>query len=124
MEFTIQSTKAFRVMGISMLLSTDQQENFKQCAAFWGKAASEGTIGRLASLMNGQPAGLLGVSFPNEDGTDKYCICVATTAPLQEGLEEFEVPETTWAIFKGCGKDMPMQELQVKIVNEWLPTSG
>ncbi len=54
-----------------------------------------------------------------------YYIAVATDRPAPEGTVEYEVPASTWAIFE-CTGPMPraIQELQKRIVTEWLPTSG
>ena len=34
------------------------------------------------------------------------------------------VPAATWAIFPGEGTNQSIQELERRIVTEWLPTSG
>ena len=49
----------------------------------------------------------------------------ATGSPVPEGMEEYTVPAGTWAVFPCCGP-MPqaMQDLQRRIVGEWLPSSG
>ena len=39
-------------------------------------------------------------------------------------LEEYTVPAATWAIFPGEGAQSSIQELEQRIVTEWLPTSG
>ena len=67
--------------------------------------------------------GLLGVSACNDEEQWKYFIAVASTAP-SEGLEEYVIPAATWAIFPGSGTNASVQELERRIVTEWLPTSG
>jgi AraC family transcriptional regulator len=39
-------------------------------------------------------------------------------------MSEMTVPGSTWAIFPGSGAQADIQALQVRIVSEWLPTSG
>jgi AraC family transcriptional regulator len=39
-------------------------------------------------------------------------------------VEEYIVPASTWAIFTGEGSGISIQELEKRIVTEWLPTSG
>ncbi|WP_420797210.1 GyrI-like domain-containing protein [Acetobacterium paludosum] len=39
-------------------------------------------------------------------------------------LEEYTVSASTWAIFSGSGTSLSIQELEQRIVTEWLPTSG
>ena len=37
---------------------------------------------------------------------------------------EYMVPALTWAIFSGQGTSISIQQLERRIVTEWLPTSG
>lgn len=92
-------------------------------AEYVGDAASDGTIPKLAALMNSQPMGLLGVSVCNNEEQWKYFIAAASTAETDE-YESFTVPAATWAIFPGEGTNLSIQELEQRIVTEWLPTSG
>ena len=67
--------------------------------------------------------GLLGVSACNDAEQWKYLIVVSTTQPAG-AFEEFLVPAATWAIFPGSGSGVSIQNLGVRIITEWLPTSG
>ena len=111
-------------MGISAPLSREVEENFAVVPQMWGRAAAEGIPGRLATLMDSQPAGILGVSACGDEEQWRYFIAVATTAPLEDGLEEYTVPAATWAVFPGEGTNRSVQELERRIVTEWLPSSG
>ncbi len=52
-------------------------------------------------------------------------IAVASTEEAVDGLEEYEVAAFTWAIFPGEGPcPQSIQQLEQRIVTEWLPTSG
>ena len=44
---------------------------------------------------------------------------------VPEDMEEYNVPAGTWAVFP-CRGPMPqaMQDLQRRIISEWLPSSG
>ena len=123
MDYRMENRAAFRIVGISAPLGQDLDENFKCVPGLWGRAAADGTIPRLAALMDGEPRGLLGVCG-GKDGS-RYYIAVASSAPAADGLEEFTVPAFTWAVFPGSG-DSPnaIQQLQRRVVAEWLPTSG
>lgn len=90
----------------------------------WQKAAMDGTIAKLAPMMNSQPMGLLGVSACNNDEEWKYFIAVSSSVSIDETLEEYCVPASTWAIFVGTGTSQSIQELEQRIITEWLPTSG
>lgn len=123
MDYRIEKRDAFRIVGVSAPLEKDLEENFKSVPQLWGRAAADGTIPRLAALMDGEPRGLLGVC----DGLDssKYYIAVASSAPAAEGLEEYTVPAFTWAVFPGTGDGAAaIQALERRVVAEWLPTSG
>ena len=123
MEYRIEKRGSFRIVGVSAPLRKDMEENFQCVPEMWGRAAVDGTIPRLAALMDGEPKGLLGVC----DGVDssRYYIAVASSAPAGEGLEEYTVPAFTWAVFPGKGESASaIQELERRVVTEWLPTSG
>lgn len=123
MNYRIETREAFRIIGISQPLEKEIEKNFMVVPNMWGTAASDGTIPKLAALMNSQPMGLLGVSVCNDEEQWKYFIAAASTAETDE-YESFTVPAATWAIFPGEGTNLSIQELEQRIVTEWLPTSG
>lgn len=123
MEYRIERREPFRVIGVSASLKGDMEESFRRVPEMWNRAAVDGTIPRLAALMDGEPKGLLGIC----DGVDssRYYIAVASSAPAEGGLEEYTVPAFTWAVFPGRGESASaIQELERRVVTEWLPTSG
>ncbi len=124
MNYRIEKKDAFKIIGISKPLHQDIEENFAIVPQMWQEAAANGTIPKLAALMNIQPMGILGVSACNELMQWKYYIAAASTLSAPEGLEEYTVPAATWAIFSGEGQFLSIQELEKRIVTEWLPTSG
>jgi len=124
MDYRIEKKEAFRIIGISAPLEKEIEKNFEVVPAMWGKAAQDGTIQKLATMMDGELKGLLGVSACNEASDWKYYIAVASHQAIEMAFEEFVVPEATWAIFEGKGSNLSIQELERRIVAEWLPTSG
>ncbi len=124
MNYKIEKKDAFRIVGISSPLEKEIEKNFEIVPAMWGKAATNGTIPKLASMMDSMPKGLLGVSSCNELETWRYYIAVASNGPISGDLEEYTVPASTWAIFEGEGTNQSIQALEKRIVTEWLPTSG
>ena len=59
MEYRIEKREAFRIVGVSAPLSKDLEENFAAVPGLWQRCASDGTVQRLAGMMDGQPrAGL------------------------------------------------------------------
>ena len=82
-----------------------------------------GTLQRLIQIMNTPPMGVLGVSTCNDTEPWRYYIAVSTSEEPGD-LEDYIVPAATWAIFSGEGTNQSIQELERRIVTEWLPTSG
>jgi len=123
MNYRIETKDAFRIIGVSSPLHQEIEENFAIVPQMWQNAVANGTLEKLAGLMDAQPMGILGVSACNEENAWKYFIAVASTK-TDAGLEEYIVPASTWAIFPGTGTNLSVQDLEQRIVTEWLPTSG
>lgn len=124
MNYRIEKKDGFRIVGISMPLEKEIEKNFAIVPQMWQRAAIDGTMEKLASLMEGTPMGLLGVSACNAQEEWKYYIAVTSQKPLEKDFEEYMIPASTWAIFSGEGKNTTIQELEKQIVTQWLPTSG
>lgn len=124
MEYRIEKKDAFRILGISALLDKEIEKNFEAVPQLWVKATQDGTIPALCAKMNAQPMGVLGVSACNASAEQwRYYIAVASTADAGE-FETYTVPAFTWAVFPGEGSGISIQQLEQRIVTEWLPTSG
>lgn len=124
MNYRVVEKEAFRIVGVSQPLHKELEQNFMTVPKMWQQAAADGTIGRLAAMMNSQPMGLLGVSVCNDEEEWRYYIAVASSMPAGQGLEEYYVPASTWAVFPGTGTNISLQELEQRVIREWLPTSG
>lgn len=124
MNYRIEKKDAFRIVGISEPLEIEIEKNFETVPQMWKKAGMNGTIPRLAAMMEGMPTGLLGVSSCNDSENWRYYIAVASSQPTDNDLEEYRVPAAMWAIFSGDQQIQSIQELEKRIVTEWLPTSG
>ncbi|WP_026895238.1 AraC family transcriptional regulator [Clostridiisalibacter paucivorans] len=125
MNYKIEQKDSFRIVGVAQSLHKEIEKNFETVPKMWQKAAESGTVEKLVSMMNLEPMGVLGVSACNEEEEWKYYIAVASDKPMDKEFEEYIVPKSTWAIFYGEGA-MPhsIQELEKRIITEWLPTSG
>ena len=123
MNYRIETKDAFRIIGISQPLNKEIENNFIVVPDMWQEAAVNGIIQKLAGLMDVAPMGLLGVSACHDMEQWKYFIAVSSTKETTE-FEEYMVPAATWAIFAGEGTNRSIQELERRIVTEWLPTSG
>ena len=123
MEYRIEKRDAFRIVGISAPLDRDIEKNFAVIPKVWDEVTANGTLQTLIGMMDTPPMGVLGVCACMDKGPWKYFISVSSTKPAG-GFEEYTVPAATWAIFPGSGTNQSIQQLEQRIVTEWLPTSG
>ncbi len=123
MNYRMETKEAFRIIGVSAPLDKEIENNFMVVPKMWQEASANGTIQKLAGMMDTQPMGLLGVSVCNDEEQWKYFIAVSSTK-TKDTFEEYTVPASTWAIFSGTGTNQSIQELERRIVTEWLPASG
>lgn len=125
MNYRIEKKGTFKIAGVKEHYSMDIEECFVNVPLLWQKTVQSGVIPRLCTLMNREPKGILGVSTCMNGKDFDYYIAVATDQETPEDMAEYYVPECTWAIFECIGA-MPdaIQNLQKRIVSEWLPNSG
>ncbi len=123
MNYRIEKKEAFRIVGVSVPLYQEIEKNFTVIPPKWQEISMDGTLQRLIGMMDTQPMGVLGVSVCNDREPWRYYISVATSQAA-DGLEEYTIPAATWAVFPGEGTNESIQELERRIVTEWLPTSG
>lgn len=123
MNYRIEEKPAFRIVGVSVPLHKNIEENFAVIPSKWQEIAENGSLQRLISMMDTPPMGVLGVSTCNDEEEWRYYIAVSSSQPKGD-FEEYTVPAATWAVFPGSGTNQSIQELERRIVTEWLPTSG
>ena len=126
MEFRIVKKEAFRVVGVQTKLTNNFDENYGVVSNLWRESSQNGKLQEIISLMDETSYGVLGVNACNGDEKDwKYYVAVATDKPTPEGMYEYIVPESTFAVFSGQGP-MPksIEEMEKRVLTEWLPTSG
>lgn len=123
MNYRIETKDAFRIVGVSVPLYEDIEENFKVIPPKWEEISKNGTLQRLINMMDTPPMGVLGVCSCNDTEQRKYYIAVSTSQ-TENDLEEYIVSAATWAIFRGEGTNESIQELWKRVMTEWLPTSG
>lgn len=122
LDFKIEEKEAFRIIGLGCPLSRELEENFAVIPHKWDAALENGTLSLLSSLTNQKPDGLLGVSVHNTKEW-KYFIAVSSTKS-DARFEEYEIPAATWAVFSGRGTNVSLQNLERRVITEWLPASG
>ena len=126
MNYRIEKKEAFRIVGFSSVLDKDLYNNYELVNQMWQLAEKNGTTSKLSALMNGEPAGLLGVMVCDDSLEEwRYFAAVSSTKNIDSTLEEYIVPPYTWAIFSGEGKGTDaVKDLGNRVITEWLPTSG
>ena len=123
MNYRIETKEAFRIVGVSVPLNKDIEKNFEVIPSKWQEISMNGTLQRLAGMMDTPPMGVLGISTCNDTEPWRYYIAVSSSQE-KGNLEEYFVPAATWAVFPGTGTNQSIQDLERRIVTEWLPTSG
>lgn len=124
LSYRIETKDSFRIVGASFPLDKEIENNFIAVPQMWQNAAINGTFEKITPLMNNQPMGVLGVSVCNNKGEWQYFIAVSSSIDTDNSLDEYIIPACTWAIFSGIGTGISIQELERRIITEWLPTSG
>lgn len=125
MNYRIEKRDAFRIIGVKEHYALNVEENFMQAPAFWARTVQSGVFAQILGLLNQEPKGILGVSTCMSGKDFDYYIAAPSDMAVPAGLEEYTVPACTWAIFT-CVGPMPtaIQDLQMRIIREWLPNSG
>lgn len=125
MNYRIEKKEAFNIFGISMPLHKEMDKNFAIVPKMWQDMAANGTLQKLASKISSEPMGILGVCTCNNEQEWRYYIAVSGKDTEDGQYENYQIPSFTWAIFPGEGTNpQAIQELEKRIITEWLPTSG
>lgn len=122
LNYRIEEKEEFRVIGKSYPLSKDLTENFKYIPTKWDESLTNGTLIQLSKFMDQEPYSLLGVSIHYL--TDWRYMIAVKSHKINSGFDEYIIPSATWAIFSGKGTNKSLQELEQRVIMEWLPTSG
>ncbi|MEG0376988.1 MAG: AraC family transcriptional regulator [Eubacterium sp.] len=125
MNYRIETTDQIRIVGVAHPLEKDMEKNFEVVPKMWQKVAMDGTLDKLCTYMNSTPMGILGVNVCNDDEEWRYFIAAASDKPIDDTLEEYTIPASTWAVFSGEGNSpSAIQTLEQRVWTEWLPNSG
>lgn len=127
MNFKIENKGSFRIMGKTVPLDKNMENNFMEIPKFWNRSACDGTVEKLCHIMGEDIKGILGVSVCPKEGGWKYFIAAVPkdNAKIMDGFEEYIIPSRTWAVFSGSGQcPKAIQDMEKRIFTEWLPSSG
>lgn len=122
LDYKIMRKESFRIIGKSYPLSKNLKNNFKNIPIKWNECLINGTLTHLYELGNQEVASLLGVSIHYLDDW-RYMIAVKSLV-TDHSFDEYMIPAATWAVFSGHGTNKSLQELEKRVIMEWLPTSG
>ena len=97
--------------------------------AFWDEYLNGGMDRKIADLgLYRSPFYQMGVTHVCDNGNIVESIGAESDGNEYEGLEPFEIPAATWAVFTARGslggKDHPIDALATQIFTEWMPSSG
>jgi AraC family transcriptional regulator len=125
MNYRIENKEQFPIVGVREHFVMNNDQCFTEVPLFWQQTVQQGKITAILGLLDREPFGLLGVSTCMNGKDFDYYIAVASTKEPGDGMESYLVPSCTWAIFD-CIGPMPqaIQDLQKRIITEWLPSSG
>lgn len=126
MDFQIVELEALRIVGLRKRFYHDEQRNTQTISEFRNELRQNGTLSEILKFNNGKFEDEVGVCANGDgEGLDYF---VATTTSLEQaplGLEIFDFPKNTYAVFHFTGslyKTMPAVEKM--IFSEWMPSSG
>jgi len=122
LNYRIEKKDAFQVVGISMAISNEIEENIQEIPQMWNRARKDNSINELVELMSDMQQGVFGISHCLDNEEFRYYIAVNSDTISK--FEKLTIPTATWAIFSNQGAGISIQELQARIYLEWLPSSG
>lgn len=135
MNYKTEKWPAFKVMGIPHKVKTSKA--FEVIPSIWEKSWENGTMKKfLDNFPDYRPSGFLGIAQGGQWGESEYMEYIIGVTnyinnvdckyiPVTEGMEEFNYPSATWAIFEANG-ELPeaTQKVYKQFYSEWLPNSG
>jgi len=127
MNYRIEKKDEIRIVGVKVTTTMDEGKNMCDIPGLWAQCHQDGQVPEIVALINKEPPGLLGVSVMSPTGGSEfdYYIAAPTDKPVPDGMTEYVIPASQYAIFE-CIGPMPnsIQDLAQRILTEWLPTSG
>lgn len=126
LEFRIEKKNAFRVVGVVVHTTTENNSCVTEVPSLWGEVIQQGKIDEIVALSNQSPFGLIGINSYNTDCVSPkkfdYYIASSTDKPVPNGMVDYMVPAATWAVFP-C-KRTEIAAIEFRIISEWQLTSG
>ena len=128
MKYQVIKRNAFQVVGVRKEFSCGAQEaGIPGIPAFWDEALANGSVDKLAGLVNGEIKGLLGITdnFNEQKNTIDYWIAVEHNGEVPNEWSSFEYPKSKWVVFEVVGEiPSAMIDAWRRIYTEWFPSNG
>ena len=87
MDYRILELEGFKLAGVKMSSTNENQQGMKDCETFWNQFISGNRQETVAPLINREPFGVIGASFYNVDPEDsKKLITILPRQPQQQHL--------------------------------------
>lgn len=128
MQYRIEEKDRFQVVGLKHRIKLVHEGNNPDIENILAGIRDE-TYAALEELSNVKPFGVLHVTAnytENETEANQldYYVAAASTKACPDGLEQFNIPAFTWAVFEVEGDWAAVQDAWGRIYTEWFPSSG
>ncbi|MEV6712395.1 AraC family transcriptional regulator [Lentzea sp. NPDC051208] len=128
MEYRVVEKDAFRVVGRGTRVPLVHL-GMNPAIVEFVKGIGMPTLDRMKELSDGEPAGMLALTF-NQEGVEEgdmldYFQGVVTSQEAPEDMETLEVPENTWAVFTAAGPyPETIQHMWRDVYTQWFPANS
>lgn len=125
MLYRVEEKASMRIVGIRIPLTYDMDKNYKLIPSFWQQTKQSEMFYRILNLNNTPQKRVFGISIYNASDEVYYYIATETDKPAPEGMYEYEIPASLWAVFESNGPfKESIQTIYKRFFTEWLPFSG
>ncbi|MCX2948254.1 AraC family transcriptional regulator [Lentzea sp. NEAU-D7] len=128
MEYRVVEKDAFRVVGRGTRVPLVHL-GMNPAIVEFVKGIGMPTLDRMKELSDGEPAGMLALTF-NQEGVEEgdmldYFQGVVTSREAPEDMETLEVPKNTWAVFTASGPyPETIQHMWRDVYTQWFPSNS
>lgn len=128
MEYRVVEKDAFRVVGRGTRVPLVHL-GMNPAIVEFVKGIGMPTLDRMKALSDGEPAGMLALTF-NQEGVEEgamldYFQGVVTSQEAPEDMETLEVPANTWAVFTAAGPyPETIQYMWRDVYTQWFPSNS
>lgn len=123
MDYQIIKKNAFKVTGLSRMVTTKDSLNYQIIPDFWTEVCQNGVVSKLHDVSDTK----LGVCYDMKKDQEEFSYMIGCECDHIDELTEaitLDVASHTWAVFKSVGP-MPhaIQNVWKRIFSEWFPAT-